>query len=958
MRILRLLFLLPLLASGLVRGEDPPVLPLPVNRPLQGHIGVVSALAFSPDGKYLVTVCLPQRQVYLWNAATGELLDQQPVAGRTSPARRLVLPVELEGLALAVHPTKSRFAVAAPVRELPGLRFEEALPADVPVYEITEPGEGRPRLREATRLRPTAKTGVAAVAFSPDGQVLAGLGRSPRLIHFWDAQDRETTRVRDRPSSALFPDSFRGFAFTGDGKALVGLAADGTARVWDAATGELRQSNALHPPQTVPSLALPPQGTHVATLGKGLKVWDRETGKEIATAEVPDGALVYLPDSTLVVGTEKTISFRDPKLTETRSWKCNGPVRHLAGSRDGKLLASVQGTEVVVQALPEGSEVCRLPAVVDSSRKPACWSGDGKTLITVVPPGGLALWDAGTGRQRRILPGVGIDVHRLACTPSADRIFVSGVPLVAENPPGGLCILDGDTGRLRATVPGAGDFYPFEPTPDGKRFLSHSGTRLALWDADTGQLLQEIPAEGGPFTQSPDGTTVAVFLSDPGTPPNALRKMGSLRVLDLTTGEVLSVLEEHIPQPTALAFRAAGKTLAILLPDTDAGKPASRYLIWDPVTGRVESRPPIRGSWDRSPEAVRFCPDPRWLITGRELIDLDSGRSVRSLKGATYWGISPDGREVFTNPGPICSLGALQIDRVLEAHTGPVWSVIYAPDGSWVATGSPDGTVRITDPTTGTEKFQLDPGGPVHALAIERGGRKLAVASGPLGGPGTLTVWDPTTGGKVATFPGQLRSIRALAFRPDGKTLAVATDTPSVLLIDATTGKLEGALPAPPHQILALAFRPDGTELVGAGFGIVHVWDPVTRKEKTVLRGHVGQVRALAYHPAGDLLASVGHDGDVRLWSVPAGKLERTLKATGEPLAAVAFSPDGKHLAVAESAQGTANSTIVYDTASGAQRFIVNGQESGIRALAFRPDGRQLATASLDRTTRLWRLPD
>src|SRR5947207_28516 len=118
MRTLRLL--LPLLAAGLVAGQEKSAPPLPVTRTLQAHVGKVEAGAFTPDGKYLATVCASG--FYLWDATSGDLLDRVPLALGRAPS-------------LAAHPVERRFAVTAAQDGLPFRRPDDPPPAVV-VYEV------------------------------------------------------------------------------------------------------------------------------------------------------------------------------------------------------------------------------------------------------------------------------------------------------------------------------------------------------------------------------------------------------------------------------------------------------------------------------------------------------------------------------------------------------------------------------------------------------------------------------------------------------------------------------------------------------------------------------------------------------------------------------------------------------------------------------------------------------
>jgi WD40 repeat protein len=96
----------------------------------------------------------------------------------------------------------------------------------------------------------------------------------------------------------------------------------------------------------------------------------------------------------------------------------------------------------------------------------------------------------------------------------------------------------------------------------------------------------------------------------------------------------------------------------------------------------------------------------------------------------------------------------------LDGHTGPVAAVAVAPDGTWLATGSADGTVRIWDAATGRERARLDGHtGPVAAVAVAPDGTWLATGSAD----GTVRVWRMTDGTPLVPPLDLSESVRAVA---------------------------------------------------------------------------------------------------------------------------------------------------------------------------------------------------
>jgi RNA polymerase sigma factor (sigma-70 family) len=386
----------------------------------------------------------------------------------------------------------------------------------------------------------------------------------------------------------------------------------------------------------------------------------------------------------------------------------------------------------------------------------------------------------------------------------------------------------------------------------------------------------------------------------------------TVRVWDAATGqEVRRLSEPGMGSLTGISVSKDGKTLAAtgygptVLADLKSGK------VTRPVLQPVEMHTCVALSPDAKTLAVG-CQDPAGSFSVR-LWELASGKHLRQLKG----------------------------------HQGEVKRAVFAPDGKRLATGSADGTVRLWDVATGEETLKLDGKRAVLALAFSGDGTTLATGGGE---EGTPRLWDASTGKLLHELGPHFVDVNSVAFSPDGKVIASAGGGNPIYLWDATTGKRLRRLGG---YAEAVAFSPDGATLASGGSdSSIRLWEVATGKEhEPPAAGHRGGVRAVAVSADGRLVATGGGDRAVRLWDPTTGEELRAIDATSTWfLGAMALSPDAKLVATDKG---------VWDRTTGnfLQRF--DGWDNNTQAVAFSPDGRAVALAtrypqSGKRSVRIW----
>lgn len=542
---------------------------------------------------------------------------------------------------------------------------------------------------EAERSKPfSLARWMFCVAFSPDGKRLAAgehnKGWAANQIRIWDVATGKVL-VTAQGGKGGVP----AIAFSPDGLLLATGGQDATVTIWDAATGTPRLQMAGHE-GPVRSVVWNQTGDRIASASndKSIRIWDAATGKELLKltghqAEV-ESVHFSADGRSLVSGSaDKSIRLWDARGGKEQAilGRHDGIVLRVAFAPDAKTVASV-GKDAAIRLwdVAKGKQVRVFEGHIGFVNG-VSFSPDGLTLASASDDGKVGLWEVATGKER--FPQIYYQAPALG--------FLNGETLVTFGRDDLIRWWDWRQGKQLLSAPwqGIGDgkarlTTAFSPTGDLLSVGSRQGS-LRLLEANTGKDLGLIDGDKRPVVAavfSPDGKILASTASNTVTPTTG----NGVSLWDTKTRQLMRRVAANVDALELIKFSPKGDLFL-------GGSKASQ--MWD-VTKDKPLGPALPLSFVNLKSAT-FTPDNRILACGDQngnvqLWDVEIAQKKRVLSGLKGWimviAISPDSRLLAAGGWRCIKVWEVETGlerRSFENFEGDVNTVAFTPDGRALA---------------------------------------------------------------------------------------------------------------------------------------------------------------------------------------------------------------------------------------------------------------------------------
>jgi WD40 repeat protein len=286
---------------------------------------------------------------------------------------------------------------------------------------------------------------------------------------------------------------------------------------------------------------------------------------------------------------------------------------------------------------------------------------------------------------------------------------------------------------------------------------------------------------------------------------------------------------------------------------------------------------------------------------------------------------------------------AEEILKDLNPHINPK---TLAQSTTFTASGAPS-TPKTLNPTWNCVRTLTGHLSSINAIAFSPDGQTLASGSADR----TLKLWNPDSRVPRYTLSGHSSLIDAVAFSPDGRTLASGSWDHTIKMWNLETTEVIHTLCGHSGWIKSVVMRADGQSLASASADkTIKLWHLQTASVQTTLSGHASAVHCVVISPDGQTLASSSADQTIRIWNWDSGDVKLTLDGHLDAVTSLTFSPSGQILI-----SGSADKTIkLWNLSRGTLLHTLNGHSDTVNSVAINTQGNLLISGSADKTIKIW----